>query len=203
MIFDYWILLPCNWILLSYNSHPPLLLDQASLMILVWILYVWVPNTVSCINTLVQYVCAVWSMLQPLLHSAVCAYCTTRTAFTQLGGPCYHHHVPMRYIPIQSPASTSSLMSQLRVMSCDWPMVYWAALTASVERLCDVTRSVSLVERGRPARSSGTPFWKSTLGNCSGLKLCRIGSLERRRPWETRDGEAMMANPRIRFWYKF
>lgn len=56
---------------------------------------------------------------------------------------------PMWYRPIQSVASTSSLMSQ-EITRWLWPRVSWYEDAASEERLSDVTRSVSLLARWSP-----------------------------------------------------
>lgn len=55
----------------------------------------------------------------------------------------------MWYRPIQSVASTSSLMSQ-KMTRWPWPSVSWCVDAVSEERLSDVTRSVSLLARWRP-----------------------------------------------------
>lgn len=52
----------------------------------------------------------------------------------------------MWYSPIQSVASTSSLMSQ-EMTRWLWPRVSWYVEAVSDERLSDVTRSVSLLAR--------------------------------------------------------
>ena len=56
---------------------------------------------------------------------------------------------PMWYRPIQSVASTSSLMSQ-EITMWVWPRVSWYVDAVSDERLSDVTRSVSLLARWSP-----------------------------------------------------
>ena len=56
----------------------------------------------------------------------------------------------MWYRPIQSVASTSSLMSQ-EMTRWAWPRVSWYVDAVSDERLSDVTRSVSLLARWSPA----------------------------------------------------
>lgn len=55
----------------------------------------------------------------------------------------------MWYRPIQSVASTSSLMSQ-EMTRWLWPRVSWYVDAVSDERLSDVTRSVSLLARWSP-----------------------------------------------------
>lgn len=90
------------------------------------------------------------------------------------------HNSPVRYMPIQSPASTSSLMSQQTRMSWGWPMQYSEVLTVRVERLWDDTRSGSLEERGRVKWSAGLMGGHGTV-----VRLKRAPSLPRRR----RDGE--------------
>lgn len=108
----------------------------------------------------------------------------------------------MRYMPIQSPASTSSFISQYITRSCECPMEQQELLTIRVDRLSEVTRSVSLVDLGM-VTVSWELFLMSMLWNWSGLQLYLRGSLHRRRFCEFLDGDAMAARPRNLFWYRF
>lgn len=63
----------------------------------------------------------------------------------------------MWYSPIQSVASTSSLMSQ-EITRRPCPRTSWYVDAVSEERLSDVTRSVSLLARCSPTpAASGSP----------------------------------------------
>lgn len=63
----------------------------------------------------------------------------------------------MWYRPIQSVASTSSLMSQ-EMTRWLWPRVSWYVDAVSDERLSDVTRSVSLLARWSPTPDASDWF---------------------------------------------
>lgn len=86
----------------------------------------------------------------------------------------------MWYSPIQSVASTSSLMSQ--DMTRFWPRfsVYSSVDAVSEDRLWEVTRSVSLLARGSPIGllttevvSTAAPPLSASVRRFSGLRVCR------------------------------
>lgn len=94
---------------------------------------------------------------------------------------------PMWYSPIQSVASTSSLMSQ--EMTRFWPRfsVYSSVDAVSEDRLWEVTRSVSLLARGRPMGllttetvSTEAPPLSARVRRFSGLRVCRRWGLRLR-----------------------
>ena len=88
---------------------------------------------------------------------------------------------PMWYSPIQSVASTSSLMSQ--DMTRFWPRlsVYSSVDAVSEDLLWEVTRSVSLLARGSPIGLLATetesmeavPPLSARVRRLSGLRVCR------------------------------
>lgn len=88
---------------------------------------------------------------------------------------------PMWYSPIQSVASTSSLMSQDMTRFWPWFSVYSRVDAVSDDRLCEVTRSVSLLARGSPigllttdtASMAAAPPLSARDRRFSGLRVCR------------------------------
>lgn len=97
----------------------------------------------------------------------------------QVTSQCVSFHSPMWYSPIQSLGSTSSLMSQkiMRLWAC--PNVYSYMLAVKLERLSEVTRSVSLLARWR-VMFSGMELWAARLCRFSGLSVYRIWGFRRR-----------------------
>lgn len=94
----------------------------------------------------------------------------------------------MWYSPIQSVASTSSLMSQ--DMTRFWPRfrVYSRVEAVSEDLLWEVTRSVSLLARGSPTgplmieavSETEAPPLSARVRRFSGLRVCRRWGLRRR-----------------------
>lgn len=103
-------------------------------------------------------------------------------------GKYHNSFLPMWYNPIQSVASTSSFMSH--VMTRFWPRfsVYSKVDAVSEDLLWEVTRSVSLLARGRPmgllttetVSMAAPPPLSARVRRFSGLRVCRRWGLRLR-----------------------